>query len=367
MLKCEMCLGRRIDAEMAVLRSADRGIEYHEGNAIEISNDNRISVKVDNATIRVDPVSGALTVEIPDVHAVNSIVEVLSRYPLNHNYNTDLRPLVTDGPNRGKWATENLGANNKHIYMDGGVLKESNANIGAGNNPVFVQSGVTKASQSSIGANNKHVYMNNGVITASDNTIGSSTKPVYINSGAQTECGSSLDVDISGTADKAIKDNDNQIIKSTYVKNVEVLSDNTLKITKGDGTSSTSNTLATALSNLSDSIGIKMIHISVSSADFNHVFNLVTLCGKPLSTYLVLMIVSSRRASGGSSGIVNINNLPILGFARVNGTNYKIDSGLISVPVSSWGEVTRSEHIVMNDTEFTLGALLDGNSCWLIY
>lgn len=325
MLKCEMCLGRRIDAELAVLRSADRGIEYHEGNAIEISNDNRISVKVDNATIRIDPVSGALTVDIPDTQAVNSIVEALSRYPLNHNYN-DLRPLVPNGPNRGKWATETVGANNKPIYLNQGVLTPSNANIGTAN------------------------------------------KPVYMNDGNLTVCGNHLDIN----AESANKDSAGQTITTTYIKDVTINSDKTVTVTKGDGTSSTSDTLATILNDLKAEFHGNFKYYAIPSGESNgYVFDLP----KTLNTYLVYMV------KGAYSNIVQgwiqgdgwdvsaqsiLNNVFLAG--RFEGTNRKIWAYSRFSVVSDPENVHAALSIGMNNNKIGLGnGFVAGTSIIVFY
>lgn len=278
MLKCEMCLGRTLKGEMAVLRSVDRSIEYHAGTAIEITeNTNRINVKVDGITVKIDP-NGCLSVDIPDIYAVTAILETLSRYPLDHNYR-DLRPLVPNGVNHAKWATETegannkpiylnqgvitasnatIGANNKPVYMNDGVVTPSNADIGANNNPVYMDNGVIKPSTADIGAANKPVHVENGIIKASGANVGTSTQPVYMNSGVVTQCGSSLDVDITGNAPK---DALAQKIDETYIKGISIAADGTITVTRGDGQTTTYNNLKdlieaidTALDNLLDDV-----------------------------------------------------------------------------------------------------------------
>lgn len=197
MLKCEMCIGRVLRGEMSVLRSVDRSIEYEAGRAIEITDDtHRINVKVDGITVKVDG-NGNLSVDMPDIYAVTAILETLSRYPLDHNYR-DLRPLVPNGVNQGKWATETVGAPNKPIHLDGGVIKASSANVGT------------------------------------------STSPIYMNGGVLTPCSNTLDVNISGNAPK---DALSQKIDETYLKSVSIASDGTITITRGDGNTVTVNTL----------------------------------------------------------------------------------------------------------------------------
>ena len=260
MLKCEMCLGRVLRGDMAVLRSVDRSIEYEAGTAIEITeNTHKINVKIDGITVKINP-NGCLSVDIPNIYAVTAILETLSRYPLDHNYR-DLRPLVPNGVNQGKWATETVGANNKPIYLNQGVITASNSTIGANNKPIYMNDGVITPSNADIGANNNPVYMNNGVITpsnasigaankpihvengiikASGANVGSSTQPVYMDSGVVTQCGNSLDVSITGNAPK---DALAQKIDETYIKGISIASDGTITVTRGDGHTDTYDTL----------------------------------------------------------------------------------------------------------------------------
>ncbi len=256
MLKCEMCLGRTLRGEMSVLRSVDRSIEYEAGTAIEITDDtHRINVKVDGITVKVNA-NGNLSVDIPDIYAITAILETLSRYPLDHNY-SDLRPLVPNGINQGKWATETVGANNKPIfmnqgvitasnanigtntkpvYMEGGEIKNSTANVGANNNPIFMNQGVITPSNANIGAANKPIHMENGVIKASGANVGTSSKPMYMTGGVLTPCDNTLDVNISGNA---TNDALAQKIDETYLKAVSVGADGTFTITRGDGQTTT--------------------------------------------------------------------------------------------------------------------------------
>lgn len=57
-----------------------------------------------------------------------------------------------------------------------------------------------KLGKVNVGSETKHVYFKDGDAVASSSTIGSSSKPVWLSSGAITECGSSLSVDITGSA-----------------------------------------------------------------------------------------------------------------------------------------------------------------------
>ena len=279
MLKCEMCLGRTLKGEMAVLRSVDRSIEYQAGTAIEIAeNTNRINVKVDGITVKIDP-NGCLSVDIPDIYAVTAILETLSRYPLDHNYR-DIRPLIPNGVNQGKWATETVGANNKPIYLNSGVITASNGNIGSNDKPIYMDggeikpstatkgsstkpmymdNGQVKASDANIGSTIKPVYVNSGDITAINSNVGTSTQPVYVNGGELTQCGSSLDVSITGNAPK---DGLSQKIDETYIKGFSIDTDDfTITITKGNGTAATYTwlqTIITAIGNAIDSLTQEM-------------------------------------------------------------------------------------------------------------
>lgn len=319
MLKCEMCLGRRIDAELAVLRSADRGIEYHEGNAIEISNDNRISVKVDNATIRIDPVSGALTVDIPDTHAVNSIVEALSRYPLNHNYN-DLRPLVPDGPNRGKWATENIGANNNPIYLK------------------------------------------NGVITPANTDIGSASRPIYMNDGALSQCGNSLDVDITGNAATASRLSSSRNISLTgaVTGSASFTGNSDIEI---------DTSLGAALEQAINAGSLKFRYYSITQ--FNQD---ITLPRTPCNNYLLYILSDSfieLEQSVGSSSSILANVIEGFIMGRINGTNrlFRLGSGMgfSSEVVSSREEISYYRQAIMNSEYFSLGGLVNSAKILLFY
>lgn len=277
MLRCEMCLGRRIDAELAVLRSVDRSIEYTAGRAIEIDNNNAINVKIDGTTVKVNPSTGALTVEIPDLNVVNGIVETLARFAdvISHNYN-DLRPMVPDGVNRGKWATETVGAKNKPIYLNSGVIKASDDDIGSSINPI---------------------YMDNGQLLHSAANVGLANKPIYMSNGNLTVCNNHLDIN----AESANKDSDGQTINTTYVKDVTINNDRTVTVTKGDGTSTTSDSLATILNSIPDLIesnchgkfkyysipqGEPISGTDAHSSIFGYTFDLP----KTLKTYLIYLV-----------------------------------------------------------------------------
>lgn len=224
-----MCLGRVLRGDMAVLRSVDRSIEYEAGTAIEITeNTHKINVKIDGITVKIDS-NGCLSVDIPNIYAVTAILETLSRYPLDHNYR-DLRPLVPNGVNQGKWATETVGANNQPIFLNDGVITPSNANIGAANKPVHVENGIIKAS----GAN-----------------VGTATKPMYMNNGVLTQCNDNLDVNITGNANK---DALAQKIDETYIKGVSIGSDGTITVTRGDGHTDTYDTLKDLVSAIDTSL-----------------------------------------------------------------------------------------------------------------
>ena len=67
-------------------------------------------------------------------------------------------------------------------------------------NAKLTNGSVTKVGTASVGSTVKPIYLNGGVPTALSANAGNSTHPVYLNAGAITQCGSTLDVSISGGA-----------------------------------------------------------------------------------------------------------------------------------------------------------------------
>lgn len=67
-------------------------------------------------------------------------------------------------------------------------------------NTKLTNGSVTKVGTASVGSTVKPIYLNGGVPTALSANAGNSTHPVYLNAGAITQCGSTLDVSISGNA-----------------------------------------------------------------------------------------------------------------------------------------------------------------------
>ena len=67
-------------------------------------------------------------------------------------------------------------------------------------NTKLTNGSVTKVGTASVGGTVKPIYLNGGVPTALSANAGNSTHPVYLNAGAITQCGSTLDVSISGGA-----------------------------------------------------------------------------------------------------------------------------------------------------------------------
>ena len=67
-------------------------------------------------------------------------------------------------------------------------------------NTKLTNGSVTKVGTASVGSTVKPIYLNGGVPTALSANAGNSTHPVYLNAGAITQCGSTLDVSISGGA-----------------------------------------------------------------------------------------------------------------------------------------------------------------------
>ena len=67
-------------------------------------------------------------------------------------------------------------------------------------NTKLTNGSVTKLGTASVGGTVKPIYLNGGVPTALSANVGNSTHPVYLNAGAITQCGSTLDVSISGGA-----------------------------------------------------------------------------------------------------------------------------------------------------------------------
>lgn len=57
-----------------------------------------------------------------------------------------------------------------------------------------------------VGAGNRPIFLSAGTPTASSATVGSSTKPVFMSGGTLQVCGNTLDVNISGTANRATYD-----------------------------------------------------------------------------------------------------------------------------------------------------------------
>lgn len=75
-----------------------------------------------------------------------------------------------------------------------------------------------------VGAGNRPIFLSAGTPTASSATVGSSTKPVFMSGGTLQVCGNTLDVNISGTANRATYDANGNNIASTYAKKSEVSS-----------------------------------------------------------------------------------------------------------------------------------------------
>ena len=67
-------------------------------------------------------------------------------------------------------------------------------------NTKLTNGSVTKVGTASVGGTVKPIYLNGGVPTALSANAGNSTHPVYLNAGAITQCGSTLDVSVSGGA-----------------------------------------------------------------------------------------------------------------------------------------------------------------------
>ena len=67
-------------------------------------------------------------------------------------------------------------------------------------NTKLTNGSVTKVGTASVGSTVKPIYLNGGVPTALSANAGNSTHPVYLNAGAITQCGSTLDVSVSGGA-----------------------------------------------------------------------------------------------------------------------------------------------------------------------
>ena len=67
-------------------------------------------------------------------------------------------------------------------------------------NAKLTNGSVTKVGTASVGSTVKPIYLNGGVPTALSANAGNSTHPVYLNAGAITQCGSTLDVSVSGGA-----------------------------------------------------------------------------------------------------------------------------------------------------------------------
>ena len=67
-------------------------------------------------------------------------------------------------------------------------------------NTKLTNGSVTKLGTASVGGTVKPIYLNGGVPTALSANAGNSTHPVYLNAGAITQCGSTLDVSVSGGA-----------------------------------------------------------------------------------------------------------------------------------------------------------------------
>ena len=125
-------------------------------------------------------------------------------------------------------STSNVGSGVKPIYLSNGVVTASGSTVGSATLPVYLNAGTitncsttlgvnitgnaayatnagtaAKLGSVDIGGTAKPIWIDNGTAKAISSTVGSSTKPVYLNAGTITVCGSSLAVNISGTAANA--------------------------------------------------------------------------------------------------------------------------------------------------------------------
>lgn len=156
-----MCLGRKLKAKLAVLRSADRSIQYQTSDPIKIDENNVISLKLDSAVLRINN-QGELTLDIPSQGDINSILNHLSNYLPSHSLTDSNIPLITNGAGKAKWATDTIGSDVKPIFLNSGKITESNGNKGSSAKPIYMQNGEFKESSSDLGGATTPIYMQNG-------------------------------------------------------------------------------------------------------------------------------------------------------------------------------------------------------------
>ena len=156
-----MCLGRKLKAKLAVLRSADRSIQYQTSDPIKIDENNIISLKLDSAVLRINN-QGELTLDIPSQGDINSILNHLSNYLPSHSLTDSNIPLVTNGAGKAKWATDTIGSDVKPIFLNSGKITASNGNKGGSAKPIYMQGGELKESSSNLGGATTPIYMQNG-------------------------------------------------------------------------------------------------------------------------------------------------------------------------------------------------------------
>lgn len=95
---------------------------------------------------------------------------------------------------------------------------------GDGSTSAVTLDAANRVGTATVGAGNRPIFLSAGTPTASSATVGSSTKPVFMSGGTLQVCGNTLDVNISGTANRATYDANGNNIASTYAKKSEVSS-----------------------------------------------------------------------------------------------------------------------------------------------
>lgn len=79
----------------------------------------------------------------------------------------------------------------------------------------------SRVGTTTVGSGANPIFLSDGTPVASNSNIGSLTKPLYMGSGTLQSCGNTLDVNISGTANRAVCDANGNNIATAYAKKSE--------------------------------------------------------------------------------------------------------------------------------------------------
>lgn len=167
----------------------------------------------------------------------------------------------------------------------------------------------SRVGTTTVGSGANPIFLNSGTPVASNSNVGSLSKPLYMGGGTLQPCGNTLDVNISGTANRATYDANGNNIASTYAKKSEVSSggvsgtgsnfvqlDSGLMICWGSGQAKSNANVSFPASFIDDHVVVSLVSsygadtLSVSKVGFGYRANSTDIGGE--GTYEVFGIYS---------------------------------------------------------------------------